>query len=371
MILILAQIVVGGLNQTPTTSAPAGARPLVVCGRTCPANATIFFDGFESGTPVEGVIPGTTYGSNWDGTPHSGLRHMWLNIQNGLNNIDVYERRFDGYYMGCDVTFDYWYWNNTIGFDAEYVLLDDNNNVIDSINVITTAAEQNIYQNRVVTFSPTTTGITLRIHVNSTGGAGYDIAIDDFTITQCCAVILPVELLSFDAKCDNNKVNLKWTTTSEINNDYFTIERSPDALSFEPIGFINGKGNSSSLNVYNWVDANPLKGAAYYRLKQTDFNGAIEYHKTITTSCVNQSSISIYPNPFNDYLYIKTSSNFEDGAIVEIKDYLGRKVLQENVIWNEGVHQLNLDRISDKGIFFITINNQFGELVFHERIIKM
>ncbi len=92
---------------------------------------------------------------------------------------------------------------------------------------------------------------------------------------------LPIELLSFTAKYQDGKVLLKWATGSEINNDFFTLERSHDAVNAEAIGFVEGAGNSSQTLHYNFVDHDPLPGISYYRLKQTDYDGSFEYSQWV------------------------------------------------------------------------------------------
>ena len=113
---------------------------------------------------------------------------------------------------------------------------------------------------------------------------------------------LPVELLSFETECDDNNVALNWVTASEINNDYFTIERSTDAVNFETAGTVSGNGNNSN---YTWTDDNSINGTAYYRLKQTDFNGTFEYHGVRAVTCEQKSNVSIYPNPATNQIIIK------------------------------------------------------------------
>jgi len=76
-------------------------------------------------------------------------------------------------------------------------------------------------------------------------------------------------------------VLLNWATGSEINNDYFTLERSRDAVDAEIIGFIDGAGNSSHTLHYQFIDHDPLPGISYYRLKQTDYDGSFEYSQWV------------------------------------------------------------------------------------------
>ena len=89
--------------------------------------------------------------------------------------------------------------------------------------------------------------------------------------------ILPIDLLSFSSRIDPWQVTLQWSTATEINNDYFTIERSPDMLSWEVVGHVEGAGFSNQLLNYSFSDGFPAEGLIYYRLKQTDFDGRYEY----------------------------------------------------------------------------------------------
>ena len=115
---------------------------------------------------------------------------------------------------------------------------------------------------------------------------------------------LPIELLSFDAVADGDQVRLTWTTATEINNDYFTIERSSDGINFEPILLHEGAGNSQTVIDYERFDVRPMLGENYYRLKQTDFDGKSETFETKLVIFEGEASgINIYPNPASDELY--------------------------------------------------------------------
>ena len=92
---------------------------------------------------------------------------------------------------------------------------------------------------------------------------------------------LPVLLLDFSGENNNNINHLSWTTATEIDNDHFNVERSSDGIVFEMIGTVAGNGNSTQALSYNYDDNVPLDGIGYYRLKQVDYNGAINYSQTI------------------------------------------------------------------------------------------
>jgi hypothetical protein len=88
---------------------------------------------------------------------------------------------------------------------------------------------------------------------------------------------LPISLLDFNAYPVLEQVEIVWTTATEINNDYFTIERSKDGISFEELMKVQGAGNSNQILNYKELDSNPFEGTSFYRLKQTDFDGIYTY----------------------------------------------------------------------------------------------
>lgn len=130
--------------------------------------------------------------------------------------------------------------------------------------------------------------------------------------------ILPIELLSFEGKIVENEVLLSWTTQTELNNDYFTIERSIDAMTFEPVNTITGNGTSSIKHDYKLFDPNPYDGVNYYRLKQTDYNGAFSYSTLIAVTFdeVTDRVTSVYPNPS------KMNRSVSITGLIEKQDYI-------------------------------------------------
>jgi hypothetical protein len=106
---------------------------------------------------------------------------------------------------------------------------------------------------------------------------------------------LPVELISFTATAENERVNLKWVTASELNNDFFTLQRSSDGVEFTSLDIVDGAGTTQSTSRYNYVDETPAAGINYYRLKQTDFDGSSDYSNIIAINL--DLEWYIYPNP--------------------------------------------------------------------------
>lgn len=167
---------------------------------------------------------------------------------------------------------------------------------------------------------------------------------------------MPVELTYFNASQDSNIIRLNWGTATETNNFGYDIERAAYDKQFDAIGFVLGNGNSFSPKYYSFNDTTILQnGVYYYRLKQIDTDGAIEYSDTITvnvnfiTAVSNESPLSEfvlyqnYPNPFNPATNIAFELP-EDGYVnLTLFDVNGRevkKLLSENK--NSGHHNTYL-----------------------------
>lgn len=127
---------------------------------------------------------------------------------------------------------------------------------------------------------------------------------------------LPIELLSFQAIPTQTKVNLHWTTASELNNDFFTIERSKYGEIWEEVRTISGAGDSQTTMNYQTLDEEPIDGISYYRLKQTDYDGTSTYSDIRSVNYAQGSvTVEIYPNPANDLLNLSSSVELEQGSV--------------------------------------------------------
>ncbi|NOZ47269.1 MAG: T9SS type A sorting domain-containing protein [Chlorobi bacterium] len=180
---------------------------------------------------------------------------------------------------------------------------------------------------------------------------------------------LPVELVDFDAKIDSDVVKLNWVTLTEENNDYFTVERSEDGVFFEPIGQIEGAGNSNELLRYELTDENPYSGTSYYRLKQTDYNGEFSYSKMVNVNIQTEKenaiiqNIQLYPNPATNFINV-SGTGYESFAEIEliILNNTGSAVRNIWFIADEtGAFNRQIELNSLKqGMYFVTIvANQF------------
>lgn len=142
---------------------------------------------------------------------------------------------------------------------------------------------------------------------------------------------LPVELSGFNANVNGRNVTLNWSTSSELNNSGFEIERVvSDGGDWSTIAFVNGNGTSTNQNNYSFTDRNLNTGRVTYRLKQIDLNGNFEYFNLNSYVVIGvPSSFNLsqnYPNPFNPSTKINYELAVEGNVSIKIFDNLGREV---------------------------------------------
>jgi hypothetical protein len=194
---------------------------------------------------------------------------------------------------------------------------------------------------------------------NATGDAFAFYAAGLYFRTAClvcpggpCA--LPIELRSFDATCDDGKINLVWETSTELNNDHFTIERNANGMNDEIVGTVAGAGNSSKTIRYSFADPKPLRGTSYYTLKQTDRNGKNKILKSVAVNCNRVTEFAIHPNPSTGIVSIDGAE--QNGDLI-ITDVFGKIVFQTKVTGERTEidlsNQLN-------GIYFVKVISENG-----------
>jgi hypothetical protein len=145
--------------------------------------------------------------------------------------------------------------------------------------------------------------------------------------------VLPVELSKFEAYAVEDGVQLDWTTESEENNKGFEVQRSWNGVSFEGIGFVDGKGNSSVVNHYDFTDPVLREKVQYYRLRQVDFDGTVVYSeiKAVRTGLADDLgsfSFETYPNPVIDEITLELSRNPKKEINIEIYNMKGERLHQ-------------------------------------------
>ncbi|MCB0762642.1 MAG: T9SS type A sorting domain-containing protein [Flavobacteriales bacterium] len=203
-------------------------------------------------------------------------------------------------------------------------------------------------------YFPITTPLVTNVFVDGTPGAEVDV---------CPIVFLSTELLSFKGEQKEDQVNLYWSTASETNNDFFTIERSQDGVNYEEILQMDGAGTTSLTNHYTAIDSKPLPGVSYYRLKQTDFNGEFEYTDPISVDFTD-FDLTVYPNPAHDQISI--SGDTKDVRYFRFRDASGQLIRE----WEKSDGQTFLlgDMNLSSGVYFVEMEYLNG-FVQYERLV--
>ena len=169
--------------------------------------------------------------------------------------------------------------------------------------------------------TPSGTDLPAQNQVRVIGIANYDIV---WALVQSASP-LPIELLYFDAHLSADDVVCTWATATETNNDYFTVERSADGVTFTDIGEVDGAGNSQQTLNYAFTDVEPLTGLSYYRLRQTDFDGVEAWSIVVSVWMdVPGGELTVYPNPCTNELFIGGTLQGDERAMVF--DAMGRTV---------------------------------------------
>lgn len=178
---------------------------------------------------------------------------------------------------------------------------------------------------------------------------------------------LPIQLVHFSAVANSSEVVLNWVTSSEINNDYFTIERCADAFSFEEVLKVNGAGNSNIILNYSDLDRNPINGISYYRLKQTDFNGDYSYSEIVPVQFSNNALNYWVSNAENGLLI--NIINSQSTIKIDLIDALGKQVYSNQFINLTSNFQFSIpsQASTPKGIYFLRIES--GNEVLVKKIV--
>jgi len=187
----------------------------------------------------------------------------------------------------------------------------------------------------------------LQIHVEARGGSGGALFIDD--LEMAVTIVLPVELISFNAIVSGTGTNLQWVTSSETNNAGFDVQmRAHSESEFHPLGFVAGHGTTTEVQNYTYTVSSLHPGAYTFRLKQIDFDGVFEYSDEIeVTIDVPDTHLltSAYPNPFNPQARFSLSVAQTQNVNVSVYDALGRRVLNlfDGVLEAGSAHPFALD----------------------------
>lgn len=175
---------------------------------------------------------------------------------------------------------------------------------------------------------------------------------------------LPIELTHFNAVCENERVNISWSTASEKNSDYFVVQKSKNMQNWENVETVKAIVNASTVTSYQLFDALNTAETIYYRLKYVDQSGKVEFYSPVAVSCENKEVFIAYPNPTEGIISIAIPSIYVlEKLEIEVSNPEGKKI--DVPITNQnGTLQLDLSGVAT-GFYFVEIrkNNSLLEYI--------
>ena len=180
---------------------------------------------------------------------------------------------------------------------------------------------------------------------------------------------LPISLVDFSAKEMVCEIVLNWVTESEINNDFFEIEKSNDGITFQVIEKIDGGGNSSLFRNYRFIDELPGR-ENYYRLKQTDFDGQFTYSDVIfvASNCIQKENIGIvtlFPNPaIGSEVNLRFNANDVEASQFFVTDLYGQVLFDRPINIEKGMNNISIDiETLPAGSYFIHVGKKTSKFI--------
>ncbi len=212
--------------------------------------------------------------------------------------------------------------------------------------------------------------LVITVGAKAAGDGDYFIT---FASSNKGGLLLPIELTSFTATCDGRSALVEWTTATERNNDYFSLERSDDAINFTEIARVAGAGNSIEPLNYSYTDYGIHGGDNYYRLVQVDYDGTRTVSEVIVANCiepeVGEPDVLAYPNPFNGELTLVLDNFSNRAATIEVYDMLGKLIYTEKASAPQNSYEtiLNLSNLPS-GAYTVRVSTT--DFVINRNVVK-
>lgn len=204
----------------------------------------------------------------------------------------------------------------------------------------------------------------------ATGQCAY-LVVDGFAGDQCTysytlnnvsgGCLLPIELINFSAEKNLYYNKISWTTATEKNNSYFTLEKSPDGINFHVWQKVPGAGNSYTQRNYELIDDEPYNGLTYYQLSQTDYDGTTKKLGIVAVqnNSIPNKDIQLQPNPATESALLTIPYHKQTDVTIRITDITGKIISETNTTLNSGENYFNLNLSTlEKGLYFVQIKGR-------------
>jgi hypothetical protein len=205
------------------------------------------------------------------------------------------------------------------------------------------------------------TGVTAGVGTVTANGVSIAAAYTPWVLSSQLAP-LPVEWLTTNGSCANNNALLRWSTATEQNNNFFTIERSVNGTSWTAIATLQGAGNSTMVSNYQFVDPLPLTAITYYRIRQTDFNGNSSHSPIMIISPCSAAADLFDAFAGNGNVFVNISTAFAQDYRIALYDSRGRIVSEQQFSAQPGANRFELQgNVPATGVYMISVISSAGE----------
>ena len=204
---------------------------------------------------------------------------------------------------------------------------------------------------------------------NLVSGNGID-TLSRFTLSSPLAGPLPVQFTVYHAVCQQDRVMILWETAQEEGTSRFDVEKSTDGIHWNAIGELPAAGNSSAPKSYSFADMDPSQNN-FYRIAEYDADGRVYYTGVFRSACDISDKISIWPNPFQENVFINIFSNTESIVNISIFDSKGALVKKQKANLLKGTNQLEVDMATmTNGIYSMYLEWNHGQSTKAVQILK-
>lgn len=356
------------VNNNPNANANANAtgNTTIVTGNPAVFGNNIWnvyvYDGNEISAPATAVYAGyyTENNLNFD----SRKRYPYSNGNNALpsNSNANTGKGYVGMSVGTVHTVDY----KREGFEEGFYQIDiptlDDKGYL-AINGITVWSFNGCCESHLGVwkgFLNASSTVELK-YVNFASGSAAAITMKIYENTA-----LPVSFAGLMVTKNGSTANIEWSTASEHNNNFFTVEKSTDGISFEMIITVKGAGNSNQITEYNTIDNKLSFGTSYYRIKQTDVNNNSTYSAIISINNTNNAEVTVYPNPANENEEINVVlAGMNDAQItISIRDLQGMEYFSQTVTGETPLIAINNNMAP--GMYIVAVsseNNSYSQKI--------
>jgi len=296
-----------------------------------------------------------TLNYDWQLRVSGGLDNLTTEVYDGSSWVQVFYVNSTS--SGSESTDLTPYLNNN--FQVRYTYDDSDGwgwgGAIDNVEIIGTSAPSG-YGAYALDGTYSSCSTSEPIQAVRTGMSGFS----KFTLAVANSM-LPVELLDFATECKKNEVTVSWSTASEENNDYYTVMVSADGMRFVPIGTVSGAGTSNSENYYEFIDKDPYHSTAYYKLRQTDYNGEFEEFNPVSQPlcAAADGEINVFPNPADQSFNIDLGPDADGDFEVVLIDVAGKIVMIKDIEIRNGFpsSDINIARLA-VGVYTIKLSGE-------------